>query len=76
MSFPDFNEFLNTLTEDRLNDLFKDINQVEIVQIADLSPASISTFINKVRNETLGNSVSLALRILEAYHEWLSSQMP
>ena len=76
VNFPDFNEFLDTLTEDRLNDLFGDIQQVEMVQLADRSPETLSAFINKLRHETLGVSVTLALRVLGEYHEWLSKQIP
>lgn len=74
MSFPDFNDFLDTLTEERLNELFGDLKQVETFQLADLSPETLSAFITKLRHDTLGISVSLTVRVLEAYHEWLSTQ--
>lgn len=75
MNFPDFNDFLDTLTEDRLGELFGDIKQVEMVRLSNLSPETLSAFITNLRYETLGLSVSLALRILGEYHEWLSKQI-
>lgn len=75
MNFPDFNDFLNTLTEDRLGELFGDIKQFEMIQLASLSPENLSAFITNLRHETLGLSVSLTLRVLGAYHEWLSTQL-
>ena len=76
MNFPDFDDFLATLTEERLGELFGDIKQAEMVQLADRSPETLSAFINKLRHEALGVSVTLSLRVLEAYHEWLSKQIP
>lgn len=76
MNFPDFNEFLDTLTEERFGELFGDIKQAEMIQLADRSPETLSAFINKLRHETLGVSVTLALRVLGEYHEWLSKQIP
>ena len=75
MSFPNFNDFLNTLTEDRMGELFGDIKQIDVIQLSDLSPENISAFTARLRVETLSFSVSLALRVLGAYHEWLSEQL-
>ena len=75
MDFPDFNEFLDTLTEERFHELFGDLKQVEMIHLADRSPETLSAFITKLRHDTLGTSVTLMLRVLEAYHEWLSTQI-
>ena len=75
MIFPDFEDFLDTLTEERLNEIFADFKKVDVIELKSRAPENISAFITHLRHDTLGISVSLTLRMLEAYHEWLSTQI-
>ena len=75
MSFPSFNEFRETLTEERLSEIFSDIYQFDIVEIKGLTPENISAFISKLRYDTIGASISATIDLLEAYHEWLSQEL-
>ena len=76
MQFPDFQDFLATLTPERLEEIYGDYQSFEIVEIADISdPRNINNFVAHVMDQTLSHSLKLNLRLLRAYHEWLQAQI-
>ena len=75
MSFPSFKDFRETLTEERLSEIFSDIYRIDVIEINGLTPENINAFISKLRYDTIGASISASLALLEAYHEWLSQEL-
>jgi len=75
MVFPTFEEFLSTLSAERLEEILGDFQAINIFQINGLSAENIDAFVSDAAHKLLGYSVSLNLRILKEYHEWLSNQM-
>lgn len=75
MDFPPFDRFRETLTEERLAEIFSDIHQLEIIEIKGLTSENISAFISKIRYDTIGASISAAIGLIGAYHEWLSQEL-
>lgn len=75
MKFPSFEKFQSTLTEERLSELFSDIYKMEIIEINGLTPENINALISKLMYETIGASTEVNIRLLAAYHEWISQEL-
>lgn len=76
MQFPDFQDFLATLTPERLEEIYGDYQSLEIVQISDIKDVeNIHAFVSHIMNQTVSHSLNLHLNMLRAYHEWLQAQI-
>ncbi len=77
MQFPDFQDFLATLTQERLEELLGDYQSIEIVEITDIKDErNINAFISHIMAQTVSHSMSVNLRLLQACHEYLREQIP
>lgn len=77
MQFPDFQDFLATLTPERVNEIYGGYQSIDITQIADIRDVeNINAFISHVATQTVSHSLNLTLNLLQAYHEYLREQMP
>lgn len=75
MGFPSFEDFKRTLTEERLTELFSDMYNIHIYEMTALTQENISALVSNLSNELIGASVAANIRLLEAYHEWLSQDV-
>ena len=72
MNLPPFEEFRNSITEERYLELCKQINDTEIIQLVDgFTPENINVFCNQLVMFTLKGALKLQFAFLEEYHEWL-----
>lgn len=74
MILPDFADFLETLTPEKTDEMFGDISSSEIYRISDYSPETISALLSSVAKDAAGVAISMTLRLLQTYHEWLQEQ--
>ncbi len=75
MEFPAFEDFVSTLSEERIVELSKGLNMTNHYQFGNITAESIGAYVSDVVTKTLGWSVALNVKLLEAYHTWLSQQM-
>ena len=76
MQFPSFQDFLATLTPERLEEIYGDYQAMNIIEITDIKDTrNINAFISHVMNQTVSHSLNLHLNMLHAYHEWLREQI-
>ena len=76
MQFPDFQDFLATLTPERYTEIIGDYQIVDTIQISDIrDERNISAFVSHIMSQTVSHSLNLSLLLLQAYHEWLQEQM-
>lgn len=74
MELPDFKEFRSTLSEEKFADMFgKSI--FNIYQIEDFTAESANALISKIAFDIMVKSAEYSLNLLEAYHEWLRTQL-
>lgn len=71
MTFPDFSEFLSTLTKEKLMEITQKVNDKGIT--ADFS--MINDGINSLFTAMSIADISFTLEILQLYHEWLSEHL-
>lgn len=71
MTFPDFSEFLSTLTKEKLMEITQKVNDKGIT--ADFSMTNDG--INSLFTAISIADVSFTLEILQLYHEWLSEHL-
>lgn len=71
MTFPDFSEFLSTLTKEKLMEITQKVNDKGIT--ADFSMTNDG--INSLFTAMSIADVSFTLEILQLYHEWLSEHL-
>ena len=76
MQFPDFEDFLATLTPERIDEIYGGCQSLEIIQISDINDAkNIHAFVSHIMNQTVSHASNLHLNMLRAYHEWLQAQV-
>lgn len=76
MQFPDFEDFLATLTPERIAEIYGDYQSLDIVQISDINDVrNIHAFVSHIMNQTVSHASNLHLNMLRAYHEWLQEQI-
>lgn len=71
MTFPDFSEFLSTLTKEKLMEITQKVNDKDIT--ADFSMTNDG--INSLFTAMSIADISFTLEILQLYHEWLSEHL-
>ncbi len=71
MTFPDFSEFLSTLTKEKLMEITQKVNDKGIT--ADFSMTNDG--INSLFTAMSIADVNFTLEILQLYHEWLSEHL-
>ncbi len=71
MTFPDFSEFLSTLTKEKLMEITQKVNDKGIT--ADFSMTNDG--INSLFTAMSIADISFTLEILQLYHEWLSEHL-
>ncbi|MDB2125793.1 hypothetical protein [Clostridium paraputrificum] len=65
----DFNEFLSTLTEDKLLEITDKINSVENKISFSTTPEGINKFVSIISAVNL----QFTIEVVRLYHEWLNS---
>lgn len=65
----DFNEFLSTLTEDKLLEITDKINSVENKISFSTTPEGINKFVSNISAVNL----QFTIEVVRLYHEWLNS---
>lgn len=76
MEFPDFQEFLETLDEKRMEEILGDMRETKYYEIHDIRDArNWNAYISDLMHETISFSIGANLRVLRAYHEWIQKQI-
>lgn len=76
MQFPDFQEFLDTLDEKRMEEILGDMRKAKYYEIQDIRDArNWNAYISDLRHESISFSIAANLRVLQAYHEWIQKQI-
>lgn len=75
MRFPPFSDFLSTLTEERMVEIFGDYQTMDIVQMNGITQENISALLSNLVSQNASHAIALHLRLLAAYHEWLSQSL-
>ena len=76
MPFPDFQDFLATLTTERMVEICSVDQPANIIQISDIrDERNISAFVSHIMNQSVSYSMNVNLNLLRAYHEWLQEQI-
>lgn len=76
MQFPDFQDFLDTLTPERMVEICSVDQPANIIQISDIrDERNISAFVSQIMNQSVSYSLNVNLNLLRAYHEWLQEQI-
>lgn len=71
MQFPDFSEFISTLTKEKLMEITQRVNEKHIT--ADITMTNNG--INSLFTASSTANVCFTLEILRLYHEWLSEHL-
>ena len=76
MDLPSFDEFWNSITPDRYDELCAQINGTEIFHLVDgATPENMEAFYNGMINFTVKAAFKLQLAFLAEYHEWLRDNL-
>lgn len=76
MEFPEFHEFMETLTDERIVEMLNDIPKLEVFQIQDIhDERNISRFVSELMMNYLSYATKMNVQILFAYHQWLKERL-
>lgn len=71
MTFPDFSEFLSTLTKEKLMEITQKVNDKGITTDFSMTNDGINSLFTAMSIA----DISFTLEILQLYHEWLSEHL-
>lgn len=74
MDIPDFSEFINTLSVDKMAEFYGP-PALNIYKIENVNPETLSMLIQQIFNEAMICSSKYSLHLLQTYHDWLSEQL-
>lgn len=74
MELPGFEEFKNSLSEEKIADMFGR-SMLNIYQMENFTSENASAFLSKVAFDIMAKSAEYSLNLLQAYHEWLQTQL-
>lgn len=76
MDLPSFDEFRNSISDERFKELCGRIEDTEVIRIVDgFTPENINAFCDRLISFTLKGAFNLQMAFLEEYHEWLRSNL-
>lgn len=76
MELPDFNVFIESLTDDQIAKINEPLELREFIQIENiLDEKNLGAFLSHIMSQVASAILPCCLHLLAAYHEWLSENL-